>query len=76
VAAALRHRGRSLAEAAVITRNSDDWTIDHWRLEPHFSVFELEDPPERDQAPTLWKDLMMASVVALVLWVIAAVVFG
>lgn len=60
----------------MITRNSDDWTIDHWRLEPHFRIFELEDPPELDQAPTLWKDLMMASVVALVLWVTAAVVFG
>jgi hypothetical protein len=60
----------------VSTRNSDDWTIDHWRLEPRFNVFELDDPPDLDQAPTLWKDLMMASVVALVLWLTAAAVFG
>lgn len=58
------------------TRNSDDWTIDHWRLEPRFNVFELDDPPDADQPPTLWKDLAMASVVALVLWLTAAAVFG
>jgi hypothetical protein len=38
--------------------------------------FEIEDPPDLDQAPTLWKDLTMASAVALVLWVTAALVFG
>ena len=58
------------------TRNYDDYTIDRWRLEPRFNAFELEDPAEGDQAPTLWKDLTMASVVAVVLWVTAALVFG
>lgn len=58
------------------TRNYDDWTIDRWRLEPRFNVFELDDPPEVDHAPTLWKDLTMASLVALALWVIAAAIFG
>jgi hypothetical protein len=58
------------------TRNYDDWTIDRWRLEPRLERFEIEDPPDLDQAPTLWKDLTMASAVALVLWVTAALVFG
>jgi hypothetical protein len=60
----------------VRTRNYDDWTIDRWRLEPRFKVFEFDEPPEVDQAPTLWKDLTMASFVALALWLMAAAVFG
>ena len=58
------------------TRNYDDWTIDRWRLEPRLERFEIEYPPELDQAPTLWKDLTMASFVALALWLMAAAVFG
>ena len=58
------------------TRNYDDWPIDRWRLEPRLERFEIEDPPDLDQAPALWKDLTMASAVALVLWVTAALVFG
>jgi hypothetical protein len=64
------------AEAGVSTRNYDEWTIDRWRLEPRINIFELDDPPEVDQAPTLWKDLTMASLVALALWLTAAIVFG
>jgi hypothetical protein len=63
-------------EAPVSTRNYDDWTIDRWRLEPRFKGFDLDDPPELEPAPTLWKDLTVASLVALVLWITAAVVFG
>jgi hypothetical protein len=68
-------RALTPVEAPVTTRNYDD-TIDRWRLEPRFNTFELEDPPDVGQPPTLWKDLTMASVVALVLWVTAALVFG
>lgn len=64
------------AEGIVSTRNYDDWTIDRWRIEPRLNAFELDDPPDVEQAPTLWKDLTVASLVALVLWVVAAIVFG
>jgi hypothetical protein len=60
----------------VSTRNSDDRTIDRWRLEPRFKAFEIDDPPDVNHAPTLWKDLTLALVVAAVLWIIAAALFG
>lgn len=58
------------------TRNSDDRTVDRWRLDPRFKAFEIDDPPDVDYAPTLWKDLTLALVVAAVLWIIAAALFG
>ena len=64
------------AEDIVSTRNYDDWTIDRWRLEPRLTAFDLDDPQDVEQAPTLWKDLTVASLVALVLWATAAIVFG
>jgi hypothetical protein len=59
--------------ARIITH---DWTIERWRIDPHPSSLELidEDAPV-DQAPPLWKDLSVASAVALLLWAVAAVVF-
>lgn len=57
------------------TRNYDDWTIDRWRLEPRYAL-EFDDSPGVEKAPPLWKDLTLASVVALVLWAVAAAVFG
>jgi hypothetical protein len=78
-------RGRAFAsvagthkktEGAVSTRNSDDGTIDRWRLEPRFKAFEIDDPPDLDHAPTLWKDLTLAVVVAAVLWITAVALFG
>ena len=66
----------SYAEEIVGTRNYDDSTIDRWRLEPRLAVFDLDDPQDIEQAPKLWKDLTVASLVALGLWVIAAIVFG
>jgi hypothetical protein len=73
----LRRRGRNPehAEAAVSTRNYDEWTIERWKAEPEFPRLEFDDPSPVDQAPPLWKDLTLASVVALALWVIAAVIF-
>jgi hypothetical protein len=76
VAAALLGSTHRLPEAAMTTRNYDDWTIDRWRLEPRLERFEIEDPPDVDPTPTLWKDLTMASAVALVIWITAALVFG
>ena len=62
--------------APVSTRNSDDRTVDRWRLEPRFKAFEIDDPPDVNHAPTLWKDLTLALVVAAVLWITAAALFG
>lgn len=55
--------------------NYDNWTIERWRLEPRLSGLKLEDVPGTEQAPPLWKDLTLASVMALVLWIAAAVIF-
>jgi hypothetical protein len=60
----------------VSTRRYDDWTVDRSRLEPRLNRFELDDPRDVEEAPTLWKDLTVASLVALALWVTAAIVFG
>lgn len=57
------------------TRDYDDWTIDRWRLEPRLAL-KLEDSLDVDKAPPLWKDLALASVVALMLWAAAAALFG
>jgi len=57
------------------TRN-DHLTIERWRLEPRISGLEFEDSPAADHAPPLWKDLTLASVLALLLWLAAAAVFG
>ncbi len=57
------------------TRNHDEWTIDRWRLEPRYAL-EFDESLGVDKAPPLWKDLTLASVVALVLWAAAAAVFG
>lgn len=58
------------------TRHYDDeWTIESWRVEPRLRAFEA-DMDEADQNPPLWKDLTLASVVALMLWAAAAVIFS
>ena len=58
------------------TPNYDDWTIDRWRLEPRLKAFEWDDPADATDAPALWKDLALASLVALVLWLLAVTIFG
>lgn len=57
------------------TRNYDDWTIDRWKVDPKFPSLEMDEGP-MEQAPPLWKDLTLASVVALALWVLAAIIFS
>ena len=58
------------------TRSSDQWTIERWRLEPRVSGLEFEESLASEQAPPLWKDLTLASVLALLFWIAAAAVFG
>ncbi len=57
------------------TRNYDDRIIDRWRLDPKFPSLEMDDPSAADPAPPLWKDLTLASIVAMALWLAAAVLF-
>jgi hypothetical protein len=54
----------------------DDWTIDRWKLEPRLNGLQIDDPPETDMAPSLWKDLTLALAIAAALWMTAAIVFG
>ena len=55
--------------------NHDDSTIERWRLEPMRPSWDFDDSPAVEQAPPLWKDLTLASVIALLLWVAAAAIF-
>ena len=56
------------------SQNYDDRTIERWRQEPRLSGFELEDSLSAEQATPLWKDLTLASVLAVVLWLAAAAI--
>jgi hypothetical protein len=61
----------------VTKRDADDWTIERWKTEPRLVDLEFSDAPTVvEQAPPLWKDLMLASALAVLLWGAAAVVFG
>jgi hypothetical protein len=55
---------------------SDNWTISRWRLEPRIRGLEFEDLASGEQAPPLWKDLTLASIAAVLLWTLAAVLLG
>ena len=56
-------------------RKADEWTIERWRTEPRLVGLEFEDSTP-EAAPPLWKDLTLASAIALLLLGAAAVVFG
>ena len=57
-----------------MTKNDvDDWTIERWKTEPRLVALEFSDAV--DQAPPLWKDLTLASAIAIVLWIAAVIVF-
>lgn len=51
----------------------DNWTIDRWRTEPRLRMLDA-DVEDADDDPPLWKDLTYASIIALLLWVMAAAV--
>lgn len=55
-------------------RKADEWTVERWRTEPRLVGLEFSDPGA-SAAPPLWKDLTLASVIAILLWAAAAVVF-
>ena len=57
------------------SRHYDDWTIESWRIEPRLRALEV-DLDETEQNPPLWKDLTLASVVAVILWGAAAMIFA
>ena len=56
-------------------RDAENWTIERWKTEPRLVGLEFRDVSV-DQAPPLWKDLTLASALAILLWSAAAVVFG
>jgi hypothetical protein len=56
-------------------RKADDWTIERWKTEPRLVGLEFGDGSV-EQAPPLWKDLTVASALAVLLWGAAAVVFA
>lgn len=56
------------------SRHYDDWTIESWRIEPRLRALDA-DIHDAEQNPPLWKDLTLASIVALTLWATAALVF-
>jgi hypothetical protein len=55
-------------------RDFENWTVSRWRLEPRVRGLEFEDLSDGEQTPPLWKDLTLASIVAVLLWAIAAAV--
>jgi len=76
VAVDLRRTTVSHAGGAVSIPHYDDWTIDRWRLEPRLQGLEIDDPPDSDAAPPLWKDVTLALAIAAALWMTAAIEFG
>ena len=54
---------------------ADEWTIERWRTEPRLVGLQFNDTLA-EPAPPLWKDLALASAIAVVLWAAAAIVFG
>jgi hypothetical protein len=57
----------------VTKHKADEWTIEHWKIEPRLADLEFSDAV--DQAPRLWKALTLASAVAVLLWGAALVFF-
>jgi hypothetical protein len=63
----------ALTGGHVTTQKDDDWTIKRWKTEPRLVGLEFNDATEA--APPLWKDLTLASAVAILLWAAAVVIF-
>lgn len=55
-------------------RKADEWTIERWKTEPRLTGLEV--PDSSIETPPLWKDLMFASVIAVLLWSAAALVLA
>ena len=56
--------------------NYGNWTIERWRVEPRISGLKFEDATLPESAPPLWKDLTLASVLAVLFWIAAAAIFS
>ena len=56
-------------------RKADDWVIERWMTDRGRRGLELLVAPG-DPAPPLWKDLTVASAIAVLLWGAAMSVFG
>ena len=54
---------------------ADEWTIERWRTEPRLVGLQFDDTL-RETPPPLWKDLTLASAVAVLLWAAVAVILG
>jgi hypothetical protein len=48
--------------------NYTDWTIDRWRLERPLKGIQLPVEETNEGSPPLWKDVALASAVAVILW--------
>ena len=58
-------------------RRDDEWTVERWRVQPRWNVLdEVDEPQLAEQAPPLWKDLTVAAITAVLLWVAAVALFG
>ena len=60
------------------TLDYNNWTIDRWRVERPLKGIQLpaENQETDETSPPLWKDLTLASVVAVMLWGAVAVLLG
>jgi hypothetical protein len=56
-------------------RKANEWTIESWKTESRIVGLEFSDP-SLDRTPPLWKDLTLASALAVLLLGAVAVVFG
>jgi hypothetical protein len=56
-------------------RNPDEWTIERWKTPSRLIGLDFPDR-QTEPAPPLWKDLTLASIVAVLLWLAAAIVFA
>jgi len=57
------------------SKHYDDWTVETWRIEPRLRATESE-MDESGPNPPLWKDLTFASIIAALLWLVAAALFA
>jgi hypothetical protein len=57
-----------------VSKRNDDWTIERWKTEPRLVGLEFSESTV-DPAPPLWKDLTLASALAVLLWGAALIVF-
>ena len=55
-------------------RDPDEWTIERLKTPSRLIALDASET-QIEPAPPLWKDLTLASIVAVLLWLAAAVVF-